>query len=279
VTHPLRKGLELTREHLREQGLYELQSYVDAVLAPRGWTLLRDSEQIGPTVALSLTITKGLKKDLKDAAAERDGVLDSLAEEGFRAALKAGWLPPKTVDKRLLPEYRTDPEQMAKAVLQLQVDASLRNQVQERAEEMTQRAGYRVTVSSVAVSWIADELGVERPTGDETRLMLLQLVPRTLAAHWKSAAEARGMTLAQVLTDGIRELRGGAWEMPRPVRAAKGTAPALEETTKLYARLDADLVDYLDEQAPVLAERFGRQVFPGKIALAILKDRLGEPAE
>jgi hypothetical protein len=277
VSHPLRQGLALARDQLKKDGHLELQAYVDAVLAPRGWMALRDSEQSVTTVPLSLTITSGLKAELKAAAAEFDVVLDSLAEEGFNQALEKGWLPPRTVDKRSLPSYQDNPA-YAKAILQLQVDADLRDRVREALPEMTERAGYRVTMSGIAVAWIADQLGVRRP-GENLQPLLLQVIPRAWRDHWEAVATERDVTLQSVLEDGIRALRDGSWQMPRPVRAAKGSGMATENVVrKVMVRIDADLLDYLDEAAPRLAEQHGRKVFPGTIALAILKDRLGLPA-
>jgi hypothetical protein len=277
VTHPLRQGLELVREHLKKEAQYELQGYVDAVLAPRGWQRLRDSEGSGSTVPLSLTITKGLRTALKAAEAEFQVALASLAEEGFRAVLETDWLPSKTVEKRSLASYRTDFD-LAKAVLQLQVDEQLRDQVRKALPKLSQRAGHTVTLSSVALSWMADQLGVRRP-GEGTQPLLLQFIPRSWSAHWEAVAAERGVSVQSVVEDGIRALQDGSWQMPRPVRSAKGSGLQLtNEVGKFTVRVDSGLLDYLDEQAPLLAERLGRKVFPGTIGLAILKDRLGLPA-
>lgn len=278
MTHPLRQGLELVREHLKKEAQYELQAYVDAVLAPRGWMRLRDSDGSGSTVPLSLTIRVGLRKELKKAEADFDVSLASLAEEGFRAVLETDWLPSNAVQGRQLPTDRTDPNN-AKAVLQLQVDTRLRDQVREALPELTKRAGHRVTLSSVALSWMADQLGVKRP-GEDTQPLVLQFIPRSWSAHWEAVAAERGVSLQSVMDDGIRALRDGTWQMPRPVRSAKGAGILqTNETGKFTVRVDSELLEYLEQQAPVLAEQFDRQVFPGKIGLEILKDRLGLPAE
>src|SRR5918996_870594 len=65
VTDPLRQGLETARDRLKHHGHPDLASYVDTVLAPRGWIALRDSETLGPTTPLSITTTKYLKGVLK----------------------------------------------------------------------------------------------------------------------------------------------------------------------------------------------------------------------
>jgi len=279
VTHPLRHGLELVRKHLKQEKQHELQAYVDTVLAPRGWMGLRDSETSGPTVPLSLTITKGLKDQLKSAEAEFGLPLASLAEDGFRAVLESDWLPSRTVEKRSLRSYQDDPAN-ARAVLQLQVDTDLRDRVREALDQIIERAGYKVTLSSVALSWMADELGVKRP-GENTQPLLLQHLPHAWCEHWEAVAAERGVTVQSVMDDGIRALRDGAWQMPKPVRPAKGSGfrtQGVHETRAFSVRVDAELLEYLEEQSPVLAKEFGRKVFPGVIGLAILKDRLGLPA-
>jgi hypothetical protein len=284
VTHPLRQGLELVREHLKKEAQHELRTYVEAVLAPRGWIPLKDSETSPPTSPLSLTIPKSFKAALLSAAKEFDVVLASLAEEGFRAVLETDWLPPKTVNSRSLPTAPAagkDAEQDGRAVLQLQVDDPLRQRVQAIVADLSERAGYRVTLSSIALSWMADQLGVRRP-GENTQPLLLQFIPRTWCAHWEAVAAERGVTLQSVMEDGIRALQDGSWTMPKPVRSAKGSGvivTADSAVRKLSVRVDTELLDYLDVQAPVLAAEFGRKVFPAGIGLAILKDRLGLPAE
>jgi len=280
VTHPLRHGLELVRQHLKNEQEHELQAYVDTVLAPRGWMGLRDSETSGPTVPLSLTITKGLKDQLKAAEAEFGLPLASLAEDGFRAVLETDWLPSKTVEKRSLRAYQDDPAN-ARAVLQLQVDTALRDRVREALPEITERAGYRVTVSSVALSWMADELGVKRP-GENTQPLLLQHLPHAWCEYWVTVAAERGVSVQSVMEDGIRALRDGSWKMPKPVRPAKGSGfrtQGVHETRAFSVRVDTELLEFLDEAAPRLARELGRKVFPATIGLAILKDRLGLPAE
>lgn len=275
MSHPLRKGLELARAQLKKDGHNDLQAYVDAVLAPRGWMALKSSDPSGRTVPLSLTITKGLRDALKQAATEFDVVLASLAEEGFRAVLETDWLPSEMQkhSRKGNPEY-------AKAVLQLQVDTDLRDRVQEALPELTGRAGYSVTLSSVAISWMTDQLGVQRP-GESTQPLMLQLIPTAWCDHWETVAAEQGVTLQSVLEDGIRDLRDGVWEMPRPVRAAKGSSvrvTADNQVRRFRIRINTELREFLDEQAPLLAAQHDRRVFPGTIGLAILKDRLGLPA-
>lgn len=273
MTDPLRQGLKTTREFLKQHGKPDLASYVDTVLAPRGWVALRDSENLGPTMPLSITTTKYLKGVLRAAAAEFDTVLDSLAEEGFRAVLETDWLPSKVVSKRSAPSGEDD----SRTVLQVQVDSELKQRVEAKLPELTARAGYRVTVSSVALSWIADELGVRRP-GENAQPLMLQSIPIAWVSHWERTAAERRVSLQSVLEDGIRALRDGSWQMPRPVRSAKGSGIlATNKVRNKTVRVDAALLDFLDEAAPELSELHGVRIFPGTVAITILKQRLGEP--
>jgi len=290
VTHPIRARLAAGSELLKSvvasedlapdvtAGLQELAVDLDAVLAPRGHTMLNEGVDSAATSPLSLTVTKALKEALKSAEAEFASPLASLAEEGFRAAL-AGWLPPQTVKTIPRTEQEKAARQSERAVLQLQVNEALRTQVEQVVGQLSKKAGYRVTVSSIAISWMADQLGVQRP-GENTQPLLLQFIPRAWCAHWEAVAAERGVTLQSVMEDGIRALRDGSWQMPRPVRSAKGSGVLLNnEVRKFRVRVDTGLLEYLEEQAPLLAAKFDRKVFPGAIAIAILKDRLGVPAE
>ena len=288
MTHPIRARLKTGNDLLKSvaataqvspdvsERLREFTVDVDAILAPGGHRWLYESQAPGSTSALSLTMTRPLKDDLKRAEKEFASPLAGLVEEGFRAAL-GGWLPSEMVKQKSRTEQERQARVAERAVLQLQVDDALRKEVEKKIPDMIARAGYRVTVSSIAVSWMADQLGVRRP-GEGTQPLLLQQIPRVLVAHWVSVAEERGVTVDSVLEDGIRALRDGSWEMPRPVRSPKGSAADQEDVKKLALRVDADLLDYVIEQAPVLTDRYGVKVFPNKIALAILNDRLGQPA-
>jgi hypothetical protein len=294
VTHPIRarlaegskllKSVAASKDLAPEKaaGLKELAVDIDAVLAPRGHLMLRESGQrkagvnSAGTSPLSLTVTRSLKDALKQAEAEFASPLATLAEEGFRAALD-GWLPPETVKTLSRSAQEKAARQSERTVLQLQVDDALRKQVERAIPALTERAGYRVTLSSIAISWMADQLGVQRP-GEGTQPLLLQFIPRAWCDHWETVAAERGVTLQAVMEDGIRALRDGSWEFPKPVRSAKGSGISRDDQVrKFMVRVDAELLEFLEEQAPVLAEKHDRKVFPGTIGLAILKDRLGLP--
>lgn len=292
VTHPIRARLVAGSEFLKSAaasediapdvaaGLQSIATDIDAILAPRGDRMLREGVATGPTSALSLTITKALKDAFKSAEAEFAVPLGALAEEGFRAAL-GGWLPPKTLKRRSRTAQEAAAKATERAVLQLQVDDALRKQVEKVLPKLTKKAGYPVTLSSIAISWIADQLGVDRPTADNLGSLGL-VMPKPLLEHVRSAAEARGTTVDKVLEDGARDLLKGT-RVPqisdRP-RSASGTwtaAPAPVERGRLTVVLDEELLEGIREHAAELNEHAPRPVHPGTIAIALLKDRLGEP--
>lgn len=292
MTHPIRARLTAGSEFLKTAaaskgiapevaaGLQDVAADIDAVLAPRGWTMLREGTPAGSTSALSLTITKALKEALKSAEADFAAPLGALAEEGFRAALD-GWLPPKTLKRRSRTAQEAAAKATERAVLQLQVDDALRKQVEQVLPKLTKTAGYPVTLSSIAISWIADQLGVDRPTADNVGSLGL-VMPKPLLEHVLSAAEGRGTTVDKVLEDGARDLMNGTRvpqisERPRSASGTWTAAPAPVERGRLTVALDEELLEGIRERAAELNEQASRPVHPGTIAIAILKDRLGEP--
>lgn len=304
MTHPARARLTAGSEFLKSvaasdalepataERLQEFALDVDAMLAPRGWTILRDSDEAATLAQLSLTITRALREALKSAEAEFLAPLGPLADQGLRAALD-GWLPPRTLVRRARTAQEAATKATERAVLQIEVNAVLRKQVQDKLEEMTKRAGYRVTLSSIAISWIADQLGVDRPTADNLDKLSLVL-HQAMRDHVVSAAAARGVTVEQVLEDGVREFLDGSWtpqlsgwnvleERPRGVDGlwqAKSAEPSVpKDRARLAVHMDEDLLDGLRRRALEMNEESSYPVYPGTIALAILKDRLGEPAE
>jgi hypothetical protein len=280
---------------LKKYGEHDEAAAIEAFLAPRGWVSLRDTDP-SMTVEkspLSLTMTRALKESLKAAAAELNWSLETLVEEGFRAVLDSGWLPPKTLRthaRGALQKAQRELKAQTKTVLQLQVDNHLRQQVEQMTPELTDRAGYRVTLSSIAISWMADELGVDRPSGEDRDVLRL-VVRRSFAEHVAAAAAKRGMTLDQVMGDGLRSLLDGSWtpqlagwnvveDRPRGERSQwQSSSDKPVETTKLTLHVEQGLLEGLRMRAAEMNEESTVPVYPGTIAIACLKDRLGEPAE
>ena len=304
MTHPARarliEGNKLLKsvaasadlEPAQSERLLEFALDVDAMLAPRGWVILRDSDEAAVLAQLSLTITRALREALKSAEAEFATPLGPLADQGFRAALD-GWLPPKTLTRRSRTAQESASKANERAVLQIEVNAALRKQVLEQLPQMTERAGYRVTLSSIALSWISEQLGVDRPTAGNLD-QLAMVLHQSMREHVVAAAAGQGTTVDQVLEDGVREFLDGSrtpqlpgWNVPdtRPrneggMWQAKSDGPPVQKDRgKLTVHMDEDLLDGLRRRSQEINEEATVPVYPGTVALAILKDRLGEPAE
>lgn len=280
---------------LKKYGHHDEAAAIEAFLAPRGWVGLRDTD---PSVTaekspLSLTMTRALKAALKQAEADFNSPLETLAENGFRAVLETSWLPPKTLISRSrgeLQKAQRELKKQAKTVLQLDVDNELRGQVERKVEELTQRAGYRVTLSSIAISWMCEELGVDRPSAEDRDVLRLK-VRREFAAHVAAAASERGTTPLQVLEEGVREVLEGSWEPPlsewranvggRPREGGrwKSATGKPVEFTKLTLPVEQELLEGLRVKAAEMNEKSDMPVHAGTIGAAILRARLGEPAE
>lgn len=267
-------------------GLKELARDIDALLAPRGYTLLREATGSVATSALSLTTTKDFKAALKKAGADFGVRLESVVEDGFRAVLAKRWTPPRPLVKRVRTAHERELKDKARTVLQLQVDAELRSRVEKVAPSLSKELGYRVTVSGIALPWLAEELGVDFPTGDDVDTLKL-MVRRTLREHVLKVTDARGVTVEQVLADGVRDMLEGRWEprltgwnviADRPREGGIWVAPAEPvQKAKLWVRLDHDLLEGLRERAEEMNEDAGVPVYPGTLAIQLLKDRLGDP--
>ncbi len=159
VPRPLRDRLLTAAQHLEEAGHPDSAADVRAGLAPGGWTLLRakDTGETGPKAErtnMPLTIERALRDQLKAKAEEFNVTLSKVVEDGFRKVLAGEWLPPK-----LAPTSD-------KVVLNVRVDDSLRKEIDAIKERLTAEAGYRVTQSSIAIAWMAEDLGVDVATVD-----------------------------------------------------------------------------------------------------------------
>lgn len=245
------------------------QTFLDAaadvrtVVEPGGWTRLRNES---PTDSVNLPVFMGadLRQDLEEAAKEiRVPSLSAVASAGLRAAAEGKFVPP--------PAYTgTGPRRN----LNVTVPADVKDQVAGMLGELSKQAGYRVSLASIVTWWLADELGVNlTPTGP-----VKLVIPSRLREHFEQSAAGQGVTLNQVLEDGIRALLSGEWSYPATPRAAKGTRSD-DTPAKLSLRIDDDLRADLQEIAPRLSEEYGRRIHPGTVAIAILKDRFGEPQQ
>ncbi|MGP3738008.1 hypothetical protein ACTWJ9_33400 (plasmid) [Streptomyces sp. GDS52] len=157
MPRPMRDRLLTAAQHLEDAGHPDSAADVRAVAAPGGWTLLRtkDTSERTPGTNLPLTIDRDLRDALKAKADEFGVTLSSVVEDGFRKVVAGEWLPPKLARSSA-----------SKVVLNVRVDDSLRKQVDALKERLSREAGYRVTQSSAAIAWMAEDLGVDVATVD-----------------------------------------------------------------------------------------------------------------
>lgn len=266
VASSVRPLLAETVAFLKEHGKYEHAAAVETVNAPRGYLLLQRTETSSPR-PLSLTTTKSVRDQLRQAEKDFEQVLDSLADKAYRLVLDGTWMPPEMKKPR---RHHAGEET---AVFQLKVDSALWDRVQQELPRLTEAAGYKVTHSSIILSYLCDELGVYRGVGRSVPLVL----PVELRDHFVAAREA-GADLDALVNERVRELAAGSWSMPRPSKAQKGTW-ASEKQAKIYILLDPDVQDAVQVLAPELSEQHGLYITPGTIVRAALTDRLGEPTE
>lgn len=262
---------------------------VTAVLAPRGHMLLEQKRASSSN--LTITLSKTLKEAL-DAAAEEFGVVFSgLAEEAYRAVRDEGWVPPKMV--------RSGPSG-GLTVLNVKVDDELRQPVKADLPRLSEEHGYRITEGGLVLSYICDQLGIERPnTGGRESLDMR--FPKSLVQHWERRAAELGVTLQQVVEERIPAVVDGSWT-PKPNTymadaksrkrapdekrpgytvwvSASGGRWSEDERQRLWLPIDKGLLQELRAKTDDLTQQLGFLVYPGTVVRAILTDRLGEPAE
>lgn len=158
VPSTMRDRLLTAAQRLEDAGHPDSAADVRAVAAPGGWTMLRarDTAESAAGTNLALTIDRDLRDQLKAKADEFGVTLGSVVADGFRRVVAGEWLPLK-----LAPTSTAN-----KVVLNVRVDDGLRKQVDAIKDRLTQEAGYRVTQSSIAIAWMAEDLGVDVATVD-----------------------------------------------------------------------------------------------------------------
>lgn len=158
VPRPMRDRLITAAQRLEDAGFPDSAADVRAVAAPGGWTMLRAKDTTEATAGtnLPLTIDRDLRDRLKAKADEFGVTLGSVVADGFRKVVAGEWLPPKLARSSTA----------NKVVLNVRVDDSLRKQVDALKDRLSAEAGYRVTQSSIAIAWMAEELGVDVATVD-----------------------------------------------------------------------------------------------------------------
>lgn len=282
MARPIRDSLNALAAHLTTPGQrasgtqrQEWAADLHAVLSPGGWAALKDTDPAQPAGEsrnLPVQMPLALREAVHQAAGEIGVDLATVVADGFRAVLEGRYTPPPVQPgiRNMIGEKRN---------LNVRVPVGLLDPVGGMLEELSERAGYRVSRASIVTSWLMDELGVEMPVAGALKLVL----PTTLKAHFIQAAKDRGVELQQVMEDGIRDMVSGAWVFPNQPTGPRGRAVKTarpREVAKLTIPVEQGLLEEIQAAAPRLVAEYGRtRIFPGTIAIALLKDRLGEPAE
>ncbi|MFF0009552.1 hypothetical protein ACFYQT_39860 [Streptomyces tibetensis] len=270
----IRNRLATAASELKKAGRYDSAAAVEAVIAPRGYLLLKKDEERASASTLTITITEDLKKALVDAGEEFGVVFSGLAEEAYRKVRDEGWIPAKPVRGPGGP----------KAVLNVSVDDSLRQDVRAMLPGLSEAEGYRVAEANIVLTHICEELGIERPnTGPRESLEMR--FPKALVQHWTAAAEEQGRSLQDVVEDGISDLLNGSWSPERhpyfttEKRGRRVRSWSEKDRQRLWLPVDERLLAELRAKAQEMTGQLGYLVYPGSIVRAILTERLGEPAE
>ncbi|MFF9003703.1 hypothetical protein ACF1GW_39060 [Streptomyces achromogenes] len=270
----------------RSETAYDSAAAVEAVLAPRGYLLLSKSDERASSSpvrrssdSLALSVTVRLKEAVMAAAAEYDVPFPphGLAEEAYQRVLAGEWEPPR-------------PARMPKgmgggqAVINVMIKSGLRQQLRELLPELSDRLGFKVTESNIIVSYICEELGIERPSTGSVDSLTTRF-RKSQIRHWEEQAAGRGLSLQQVVESRMPALLDGSWiperssYMTAEKRGPRTKAWSEDERQRLYLPLKKELLAGLRAKADELTESTGHLVYPGSVVRAILTDELGEPAE
>lgn len=280
---------EAARQREEAARHHDAAADVRAILAPAGWTLLRQKAgEKAPDVTVPLNMPVSLRNGVVLAADDIGVTVSAVFRDGLQAVAEGRWVPPRA---------GSSPSRGGKAEptvnLSTRVPEDLKQAVQEKLSDLTKQLGYRVSMSSIGAWWLSEELGVEHPYEANTGKVKM-VTDRRLLEHFRLEAEARGLSLTQILNEGITRVLSEGWMPPvdewlsnvslRP-RGQSGAWTADPEAGPRPERKRSKLTVAVDEGLLEGLRRWcGEQesewpLHPAMLAIAILKDRLGEPAE
>ncbi|MFF8910550.1 hypothetical protein [Streptomyces olivaceoviridis] len=155
TTRETRETLAPAVPFLREHGKDEWADALESVLAPGGWTHLRESEGAF-TENVPLTIRRSLRDALEEAAAKarKKRSLSAIVTEGVQRVLEGAWTPPRPAGRTAMASGDS------RAVLNVTVDHELLEQLRGRLGSLGSQLGYKVTVSGIAIAYLREQLGV-----------------------------------------------------------------------------------------------------------------------
>ncbi|QWA26845.1 hypothetical protein [Streptomyces osmaniensis] len=140
------------RLHKRDEDA-DFAEAVDAILAPRGWELLKPAAQSTGEPNLALWMNKSIKEAIYAKAQAAGENVRDVVEEGFRKFLAGEFTPEK-------PVRTVRGSQVEKDNLNVRASAALCGQVTKRCPAATKELGWEVTPGRVAMSWLYAEYGI-----------------------------------------------------------------------------------------------------------------------
>jgi hypothetical protein len=290
LTRPVvRARLTVAADRLRRDGEDDLASAVDAVLAPRGWELLRPDpgpEDRNPNMSLFMP------KDLKDAlmaaaeearemaargeipAGDPAGNLTDDVDRGFRLFLSGKFTPtPPVRSKR--------GSNIPKTNLNVRPSGALRDEAAELAEAKSAELGWKLSVSRVAIAYLLHRYGIDEEeftVRSGTGQNVLVLMPERLRTFFRQKeADLPDVSLDALAEQAMRAALAGEWTQPKVARGA--SAGAEKRDARLNVWIDQALYEELRTQLPVMSAQAGYQVSAAGIVTEWLKQNLGQPAE
>ena len=153
-TRTLRDRLTAAAHQLNKDGHSDHADAVNAVLAPGGWTLLREAD--APfTTNLPLTTRASLRDALKKAAQAKGKTLTGLVTEGHREILAGTWTPPES---RRVVRRGESAENDPRVVLNVTVEDALRQELRDRLPGLSEELGYKVTEGGSSLAYLRHRL-------------------------------------------------------------------------------------------------------------------------
>lgn len=164
----VRARLTVASERLAAAGDTDLAEAVDAVLAPRGWELLKKpavTSAANPNMAMSMN--KAVKDAIAAKAKAAGDNLASVVDEGLQAFLDGEFVPDK-------PLRSARGSSTAKENLNVRPSKELRDQVEAVCAVRSRELGWTVTPGLVAMAWLYSEYGI---TEDDQRGVTVPELP------------------------------------------------------------------------------------------------------
>ncbi|MFC9498384.1 hypothetical protein [Streptomyces sp. NPDC056982] len=158
MARDIRARLNAAADQLHKDGHVNHAYAVQAVLAPRGWTLLQGSKDEGTSSGvgrnLAMSVTDSLRSALKEASEQTDTTLGAVATAGLDRYVKGKWIPPKPVRSRR-------GTNAVKGSLNVRIDEQVLDAAVTRAAADSAELGYKLTVAWIALSWLVEEFDLQ----------------------------------------------------------------------------------------------------------------------